>query len=247
MRALSSTPGTFEKCAKGNQDVRSPVRFSYPSTSAGYNEFVWNLRREPLNCIDNVTLFGGWNGARVMPGDYKATIRVGDSVQSREFKVLPDPIEETDSAQLLLVEQSIEASANMLNELFGHLQKARNVRSRLSDISQSHAILAGDVSASIDRIIKAIDGWESLVIQPKYQTFEDDINWPNMLDRQIRFLIGNFDRTGAPAQAGALKRLQDLDETWQKCKVELGVLFGEEIAPLSEKLNQQGLNDLDEL
>jgi hypothetical protein len=46
---------------------------------------------------------------------------------------------------------------------------------------------------------------------------------------------------------GALKRLQDLDETWQKYKVELGVLFGEEIAPLSEKLNQQGLNDLDEL
>ena len=247
IRTLSSSPGAFEECAIANQDVRSPLKFSYPSTKDGYNEFVWDLRRAPLQCIDNVMLFGGWNGARVMPGDYKATITVGEHRQSRNFKVLPDPREETDSAQLLIVEQSIEASAALLNDLFGHLQKARNVREKLKDVTDSNVLLASDVSASIDRVIKAIDGWESLVIQPKHQTFEDDINWPNMLDRQIRFLMDNFDRTGAPAQAGALERLRDLDETWQKYKVELRVLFGEEVTPLNQKLNQQGLNDLDEL
>ena len=247
VRSVSSKPGQFEKCAKGNQDVRSPVKFTYPATQAGYNEFVWDLRRAPLNCIDNVKLFGGWNGARVMPGDYKATIRVGNYSQTRKFKVLPDPREETDSAQLLIVEQSIQASATMLNDLFGNLQKARNVRGRLKDVETSNPVLPSEVSASIDRIINAIDGWESLVVQPKFQTFEDDINWPNMLDRQIRFLMDNFDRTGAPAQAGALKRLQDLDATWQKYKVELEALFGEEVAPLNKTLNEQGLNDLDAL
>lgn len=247
VRTLSSGAGAFEKCAKGNEDVRNPVKFKYPSTDAGYNEFVWDLRRAPLNCIDNVKLFGGWNGARVMPGDYKATISVGEFSATEAFKVLPDPRENTDAAQLLLVEQSIEASATLLNELFSHLQKARNVRGRLRDVKQGSPLLAKDVSASIDRIIKAIDGWESLVIQPKHQTFEDDINWPNMLDRQIRFLMDNFDRTGAPVQEGALERLQDLDATWKQYKLELEIMFGEEVAPLNNKLTENGLMGLDEL
>ena len=247
VRSLSSNSGAFEKCAKDNEDFRSPVRFSHPSTNVGYNEFVWDLRREPLNCIDNVMLFGGWKGARVMPGDYKATIRVGEHTETRDFKVLPDPRKESNEKQLLLVEQSIEASANLLNELFTHLQKARNVRTRLIDVKSANPLLASDVSASIERIVEAIDGWESLVIQPKHQTFEDDINWPNMLDRQIRFLMDNFDRTGAPVQAGALERLKDLDNTWQQYKVELQILFGEQVAPLNQKLTEQGLHALDEL
>lgn len=244
VRSLSSAPGEFGRCAKANEDPRSPIEFSYPSTDAGYQEFVWDLRRAPLHCIDNVKLFGGWEGARVMPGDYKATIQVGEHRQTRAFRVLPDPREISDAAQLQVVEQSIQATTNMLNELFKSLQKARRVRSELQQVKASGALLAGDVSASIDRVVSAIDGWESLVIQPKFETFEDDINWPNMLDRQIRFLMDNFDETGAPAQAGALERLQDLDRTWQEYKRELEVLFGERVAPLNQQLKARGLTDI---
>lgn len=247
VRSLSSSVSDFEQCAKGNEDARSPLKFNYPSTKAGYNEFVWDLRRAPLNCIENVKLFGGWNGARVMPGEYKATMSFGDQSQTRKFKVLPDPREETNSEQLLIVEQSIQASASLLNDLFEHLQTARNVREQLNGVANSNVLLARDVSAAIDRVVNAIDGWESLVIQPKHQTFEDDINWPNMLDRQIRFLMDNFDRTGAPAQAGALERLEDLEATWLQYKKDLEVLFSEDVAPLNKQLNEQGLNNLDGL
>ncbi len=68
-----------------------------------------------------------------------------------------------------------------------------------------------------------------------------------MLDRQIRFLLDNFDRTGAPIQSGALKRLEDLDATWQQYKQDLSVLFDEDIAPLNKTLQEQGLNGLDKL
>jgi photosystem II stability/assembly factor-like uncharacterized protein len=247
VRTLSSTADAFEKCAKGNEDARSPLKFTHPSTHEGYNEFVWDLRRSPLNCIDNVKLFGGWNGARVMPGDYKATITVGEQSQTRPFKVLPDPREESDAAQLQIVEQSIQASENLLNELFEHLQKARNVRETLNGVTESNVVLASEVSASIDRIVSAIDDWEALVIQPKHQTFEDDINWPNMLDRQVRFLMDNFDRTGAPAQAGAVQRLDDLEARWQKYKLQLEILFRENVKPVNEALAEKGVYDLDSL
>ena len=146
-----------------------------------------------------------------------------------------------------MVEKSIQATETLLNDLFAHLQKARDVRAQLSDVSQDNVMLASNVSASIERIVSAIDDWEALVIQPKHQTFEDDINWPNMLDRQVRFLMDNFDRTGAPAQAGALKRLKDLESKWQQYKVQLETLFGEEVKPLNEKLSKQGAFDLERL
>ena len=182
-----------------------------------------------------------------MPGKYKAKITVGEQSQTRAFEVLPDPREEADFAQLQVVEKSIQATETLLNDLFAHLQTARNVRSKLNSVAENNVMLASDVSASIERIVSAIDDWEALVIQPKHQTFEDDINWPNMLDRQVRFLMDNFDRTGAPAQAGALKRLEDLDAKWQQYKVQLETLFGEEVKPLNEKLSEQGAFDLESL
>ncbi|MEP1383934.1 MAG: glycosyl hydrolase, partial [Paraglaciecola sp.] len=247
VRSLYSTPSAFEMCAKGNQDKRSPISFKHPSTHKGYNTFVWDLRRQPLDCIENVKLFGGWEGARVMPGDYKAKITVGNLSQTRAFKVLPDPREEADKAQLQVVEKSIQATETLLNDLFFNLQKARDVRTQLNNATATNLMLASDVSASIERIVSAINDWEALVIQPKHQTFEDDINWPNMLDRQVRFLMDNFDRTGAPAQAGALKRLEDLETKWQQYKVQLEILFSEEVKPLNEKLSKQGAFDLEQL
>ncbi|MEP2600797.1 MAG: glycosyl hydrolase, partial [Paraglaciecola sp.] len=247
VRSLYSTPSAFEMCAKSNQDKRSPISFKHPSTHKGYNTFVWDLRRQPLDCIENVKLFGGWEGARVMPGDYKAQITVGNLSQTRAFKVLPDPREEADKAQLQVVEKSIQATETLLNDLFFNLQKARDVRTQLNNATATNLMLASDVSASIERIVSAINDWEALVIQPKHQTFEDDINWPNMLDRQVRFLMDNFDRTGAPAQAGALKRLEDLETKWQQYKVQLEILFSEEVNPLNEKLSKQGAFDLEQL
>lgn len=50
-----------------------------------------------------------------------------------------------------------------------------------------------------------------------------------------------------PAQAGALKRLEDLETKWQQYKVQLETLFGEEVKPLNEKLSKQGAFDLERL
>jgi photosystem II stability/assembly factor-like uncharacterized protein len=247
VRHISSKSGEFETCAKANGDVRSPVRFSHPSTDQGYNQFEWNLRRAPLNCIENVRLFGGWRGARVMPGDYSVTITLGDESQTQTFKVLSDPREESSPEQLANVEQSIQASANMLNEMMHYLDTARNVREQLNGFTAKQSDIPDAMNATISSVLTSIDEWEALVVQPKHQTFEDDINWPNMLDRQVRFLMDNFDRTGAPVQSGALQRLTDLQATWQSYKANMDTLFNEQIEPLNKAISEMGTRHLDSL
>lgn len=247
VRSISSESGDFEACAKANGDVRSPVKFSHPGKAKGYNQWEWNLRRAPLNCIENVRLFGGWKGARVMPGDYSVTVKAGEHSHSQPFKVLPDPREEADPAKLALVEQHIQASATMLNEMMAHLQKARNVRNQLTALKENGMDLSDEVQAAMDKVLAEIDSWEALVVQTKHQTFEDDINWPNMLDRQVRFLMDNFDSTGAPVQSGAKQRLTDLQATWQGYKQALDTLFAGDVEALNNTFNQMKVRHLDTL
>ncbi|MBO1256295.1 glycosyl hydrolase [Alteromonas sp. 5E99-2] len=247
VRQISSSASEFEACAIGNQDARSPVRFSHPSTKKGYNQWQWNMRRAPLNCINNVRLFGGWEGARVMPGDYSATLRVGDYSETTNFKVLADPREEADQALLADVDKHIEATAALFNEMMSHLQKARNVRKRLTELKAMDTTLSESNQGTIDSILNEISLWEALIIQPKHTTFEDDINWPNMLDRQVQFLMGNFDQTGAPVQAGAVQRLNDLDTQWKGYQIQLEALFKDKIDPLNQSLTNNGLRHLDTL
>lgn len=247
IRKISSKSDDFEACAKGNEDQRSPISFSHPSTKQGYNQWVWNLRRTPLNCIENVMLFGGWNGARVMPGNYTVKMTAGDESQTRAFVIKPDPREEADPAQLAKVEQGIQTSEAILNDMMGYLQKARNVREQLTHLQANNAIEISELSPVIDAVLAEIDQWESLVVQPKHQTFEDDINWPNMLDRQVRFLMDNIDRTGAPVQTGSLARLEDLQAQWQGYKQTLDALFVNQIEALNQSLNEKKIRHLDSL
>lgn len=247
VNVLSSKSGDYEKCVKSNEDARLPVSFSHPSTNKGYNQWVWNMRRAPLHCISDVRLFDGWHGARVMPGEYTVTLNVGDVSQTQRFNVLADPNELADSSELAKVEQSIQAGTSMLNELMRYLEKARNVRSQLKQYKNQMSDMSEGLTAQIDKAIEEIDAWESLVVQTKHETFEDDINWPNMLDRQVRFLIDNVDRTGAPIQAGATQRLQDLQSKWQSYKQKLDTLFSEQVDAIDSALQNKRLRYLDSL
>jgi len=117
----------------------------------------------------------------------------------------------------------------------------------LTNLRAKSASKVSDLSTEIDGVLAEIDRWESLVVQPKHQTFEDDINWPNMLDRQVRFLMDNIDRTGAPVQSGALARLQDLQAQWQGYKQTLDALFAGQIEALNQTLNEKKIRHLDTL
>lgn len=247
VRKISSKQGDFEVCAKGNEDQRSPISFNYPSTKQGYNQWVWDLKRAPLNCIDDVLLFGGWSGARVMPGSYSVKITADGLSQTRSFVVKPDPREEADPTQLARVEQNIQTSTAIFNEMMNYLQKARNVRQKLRHLQAENASEFGDINTLIGNVIVEIDQWEKLIVQPKHQTFEDDINWPNMLDRQVKFLIDNFDRTAAPVQSGGLTRLKDLQAQWQMHKQQLDNLFTNQIEALNQSLNDKKIRHLDRL
>jgi hypothetical protein len=194
-----------------------------------------------------VLLFGGWNGARVMPGNYSVKITANGLSQIRSFVVEPDPREEADPTQLARVEQSIQASTAMFNEMMTYLQKARNVRQKLQHLQAENASELDDINTLIGNVVVEIDQWEKLIVQPKHQTFEDDINWPNMLDRQVKFLIDNFDRTAAPVQSGGLTRLKDLQAQWKMHKQQLDNLFANQIEALNQSLNDKKIRHLDRL
>jgi len=76
VRRYSSEKGDFERCVLGNSDQREPFELEYPPTEKGANQWVWDMRRDGLHCIDDIMIFWGFGGTFVQPGRYTAKLSV---------------------------------------------------------------------------------------------------------------------------------------------------------------------------
>ncbi|MFT4937967.1 MAG: photosystem II stability/assembly factor-like uncharacterized protein [Paraglaciecola sp.] len=247
VKTFSATPSEADKCALANMDQREPLEIKYPSTKTGMQSWVWDLRRERIHCIDNVKLFSGWNGARVMPGNYQVRITAGDNNQTISFKVTADPRLDAQVQDFAAVEQKIKQATTLMNDLMSHLESARLARSQMQQWLELYGGKIDGLKDKIDTATQHIIEWELAVTQPNHETFDDDLTWPNMLDVQLRFIIDVIDNAGVPLQQGTIKRLNDLTEQWQIQKQALQSIFRQHIEAINQQLTKQGLPYISEI
>ena len=133
-----------------------PENDKSPTANAGLNTFVWDLRYPNATIVPGVVTRGDTNvGPQAVPGQYRVEIEVGDSVQSVELELQPDPnvpasqrdlaaqfdflvdlrdkIDELNRAVIELrgFAASIEAHDNPSEEAIGILEALRTIEQRL--------------------------------------------------------------------------------------------------------------------
>ena len=240
VRNFSSEEGEFERCIIGNMDQRLPFQVRYPSTTKGFNQWVWDMRRNGLHCVEDVHLHAGFRGATVTPGTYHVRIAIGEYETSTEVTLLPDPVSEATSSDYALLDAKLIETADVLNELYANLDAARKARSQIEALLEKHAE-ATDARAAGESTIERLTDWENVVTQTQYDTYEDEDNLPPMLDVHLRYLLGVFDRAGAPVSAGSLLRLEDLKVEWNERKAELEAIVASDIAAVNAWARDNGV------
>ena len=70
-------------------------------------------------------------------------------------------------------------------------------------------------------IKKRLNEWETKLIQPNQKTFQDVINFNNMLNAQFMHLKAFVDAHDPELTQGAKQRYKDLIAIWSKYKTEL--------------------------
>ncbi|MEM1177580.1 MAG: glycosyl hydrolase [Acidobacteriota bacterium] len=244
VRRFSSVETDDDRCRRDNREARRRTPGRYLSTDPGQSRWVWDLRRKPLRCVEDHRLFRGFDGPRVLPGTYRARLSRAEESVEQTFEILSDPRQSRDQASEKKAFAELETYLNRAVQLFDtavwSVDAIRAVRSQIHDRLErladgnvddggpdaAHQTL-GDLAAELE---SSIDALESQIVQPRHETYDDDINWPNMFDVQVGHLISAIDDAGPPVTAGAKERLTDLETRWRDLAKERDAILSDGVA-----------------
>jgi photosystem II stability/assembly factor-like uncharacterized protein len=237
IRNFSSEEGDFERCILANSDQRQPVEVEYPPKERGANRWVWDMRRNGLNCIEDIRVFEGFAGAYVMPGTYTATLSIGGQEANAELQLVRDRRLDASDAEFAEVGRRVDELTMLLNELLDGLAAIRKSRSQLegllADYPDAQALQEAGKSA-----VERLSAWEREVLQVDFETYEDEDNLPGKLVKQVRHLLDVIDNAGPPIAAGALERLGDLQAEWAVLRSQLSDITATDIAAVNDWARQ---------
>ncbi len=240
VRSYSSKQGDFESCKISNMDPRRPFELEYPSTEKGLNKWTWDMKRQGINCVENITLFAGFDGPRVKPGNYSARVSQGAATQSVTFPLTMDSRLSATDGEIQFWSETLTEISTLLNENLLSLNNLRLAQSQIkvlmTDYSDDQTLQAVGATA-----IEKITAWDGRIIQVLHQTYEDEDAWETMLVGQLRYLMDVIDYTGAPVTGGALLRLADLKAEWAQRQAEMQLIRSEYIDVINQWAQKQGV------
>jgi photosystem II stability/assembly factor-like uncharacterized protein len=207
------------------------------SVKPGLNRFVWDLREESIASIPGVFIEGNYDGARVVPGMYKASLHLDSSVYEQTFQVLSDPRIKATAADYEKQASLLQNIAADVNEIHVSVVRMRNMKKQLTgiidrienkDTYKSILALAGSINAKIDE-------WEAKLIQTKSESNDDVINFVNKLTANYIFLRGELDTNTPHVTSGHVQRFMELNKEWLMYKAELNAILENDIKNFNEK------------
>ncbi len=240
VRSYSSKEGDFERCKKSNEDPRLPLDLEYPPAKKGLNKWNWDLRRQGLKCIENITLFAGFDGPHVVPGNYSARVTVGEVAQRVSFEVKMDSRTTATDEEIQFWSERLGEVGGLLSETLSSLDGARQAKRQIKALMKAYPE-AGALQTTGTAAVEKLMAWDAKIIQVLHQTYEDEDAWETMLAGQLRYLLDVIDTTGAPVTGGALLRLEDLKAEWRERQAELHAIKGEYVDVINAWAEHEGV------
>ncbi len=240
IRQFSSDEGDFERCIIGNMDQRIPFEVKYPPKEKGANKWLWDMRRDGLQCIEDIRLFEGFAGGYVAPGNYSARVSVGEFETTAALALVADRRVKASADEFAAVDKRVNELTDMMNEILRSISAARQSRAQIQALLTDYGEAESLVTAA-EQAISRLTNWEQNVIQVEFETYEDEDNLPGKLVKQVRHLLDVIDDAGPPVANGALERLGDLKSDWNELKSELESISDAEIAALNTWANSNSV------
>ena len=212
----------------------------------GFNRFNWDLRRANLPAVENIFVYGDYQGGIVPPGNYSARISYNNMVDETQIIVLADPRINTPKENYNTQETILVSIENSINSIHNSVNKMREVQDQLNQYSKS---LKSDKKYEIlnklgDEISTKLNLWERKLIQPDQKTFQDVINFNNQLNAQFMHLKSYVDGADPEVTSGAIQRHKDLNQTWNNLEKNLNEIINSDVRKFNELYKKLGVPSL---
>ena len=139
----------------------------------GLNKHVWNLRRDNLKSIPGLMTFGGTNGTRVGPSDYKVTVKWGeDSESAHDFAISTHPDLSVDQSAHDEKQQLLSTLYDATQEVFDEVKNMRHMRDQIKAFQERDGVSEDTVLYNKGKhIIATLDSLEKTIVQAQQKTF----------------------------------------------------------------------------
>ncbi len=221
---------------KKQKDFKSwpggPSKAQILPSKKGYNRFTWDFKREALPAINKVFIFGGLSGSRIAPGSYTLRLTLEEDTVETDMTILPNPAINSTLQDFREQQKMLEMIENTIRDIHKSVNQMRSAKTQLN--TYARLLKDRENSSSLiekgEALSKRINNWEENLIQAKQKTFQDVINYNNMLNAQLIQLKSYIDQADPKITKGAKERFKDLMKDWQVYKNERDAIIEKEMS-----------------
>ncbi len=214
---------------------------------SGSNKFTWDMRTLGAEKFEGMVLWwASLEGAKVVPGEYRASLSVNGEVMNRNFRVLPDPRSEASlddmKEQFLFVSDVNET----IDRAHKSIKKIRKINAQLDAFVKQYDKNeeVADLVKQAKELKSSFSDIEKALYQTQNQSNQDPLNFPIRLTNKLGHLnslvtLDDFAPTSQDVQvkneltAEINKELDDFD-----------ALVSGEIKKFNRLFNEMNLNYL---
>ncbi len=209
----------------------------------GLNRFAWDFRTENMTSVPGVFVTDDYRGHQVAPGKYKARITFKGETSEVDVEVVADP-------NLKLTAADWTAQQEMLNQIENNIEEITQSINRMSKVKKQVESFGDllkenpemkDIVKQGNELVKKIDQWQSQMIQTKFKTFQDVVNYPNKLNSeffQLRNSLGGHDPR---VTQGVRDRLVDIQADWQQRRQQANDIMQKDVAGYNKMFKDKNL------
>jgi photosystem II stability/assembly factor-like uncharacterized protein len=199
-------PEIFVMTSRQEGDKKLPKK-------AGLNRFVWDLRYPAVDIVPDAIVWGFTGGPAAVPGTYQARLTVGESSETRSFRVLPDPRLSMTPADyreqldfLLSVRRTLDQTYDGVRTARSVREQAREAVRRLKESGRP----AGELEVPAAVLDERLTAIETDLMQTKNEADQDVENFPTKIDNQLAYVYGLVGEVDATPNEGHVERYGDL-------------------------------------
>ena len=176
----------------------------------GGNTHVWDTKGEGAETLKGMIFWAaGFDGPKAVPGDYKVSLNVNGTVQTQQFKIIPDPRSEASVADMQKQYDFLTDVNATVNRAHESIKKIRGVNSQLDAFTKQYKGNAQtkELVEKAKKMKESFGEIEKALYQTQNRSGQDPLNFPIRLTNKLAHLnrisgMGDFPPTD---QAVAVK------------------------------------------
>ncbi len=211
--------------------------------NTGLNRFVWDMSYPTMPGIKDVYIEGSYSGHRVVPADYKITIKKGDQVATTMAEIKPNPYYNVSTSQyeaynsfMLEMENNLTNMHNTINKLDAKKQQLNELINSLPADTKYDAI-----KKTIGELVKKITAWDEEMIQRKTKAYDDAENFPNKFTSDYLYLINQTNNDLGRINQPSIDLRKSMDAQWNTLNGRATSILDKELPDLNTMICAAGL------